>query len=405
MKKTGKLLFVGILLVAWTVLCMSPVAEGAPVASSKELNFAINCWGLGSTIYTASLPIFDGVKQVSGIKVTVIPTTGSGATRMLPCRDKKVQFFFATAGTNWFETVPLDVQAVKEIGPQRARVVWLGSPYYMGAGTRASSKIRALSDFKGKRFPYIPGYSSVNMGLKGTLAFAGLSDKDVIWVTVPSYGKACEAVEDGTVDTFWFSNTTTSGYKLEGSPHGFYWPPYPPEDKEGWARLRKYTPYMMPGLAKVGAGLSEKNPVWLEKYTSQINTHDWLPEGDAYALCQAIDKAFPIFKDKHPFLIDYNINWLKEIEYVKSNGVPFHPGSIKYFKEKGFWTNELEDWNNELLMIENERFKAWTVAPEAARKAGIEPYKVGEGTKWPEFWENFLRDWMKGKIKYSSWPF
>ena len=67
-------------------------------------------------------------------------------------------------------------------------------------------------------------------------------------------------------------------------------------------------------------------------------------------------------------------------------GAPFHPGAIKYLREKGIWDAEDDAWN-ETRMARLEAVKAaWAAATE---KADAE--KVSDDD-WPAFWDSYRSD-------------
>jgi TRAP transporter TAXI family solute receptor len=102
----------------------------------------------------------------------------------------------------------------------------------------------------------------------------------------------------------------------------------------GWA-----IPYTMPAGTYKGMD-QDANMIGFLAYI--IGRAD-LPDSYVYELVKAIFENFDEFTGFHPGLKDYSA------EKVNLVNIPHHPGAIKYYKEVGTWTPELEARNQAWL--------------------------------------------------------
>lgn len=58
--------------------------------------------------------------------------------------------------------------------------------------------------------------------------------------------------------------------------------------------------------------------------------------------------------------------------------VPFHKGAIKYFKEAGVWTPELEKWNNNALDQEKKTMDSFAKMKKEAMEKKVSTEEFGK---------------------------
>jgi TRAP-type uncharacterized transport system substrate-binding protein len=69
------------------------------------------------------------------------------------------------------------------------------------------------------------------------------------------------------------------------------------------------------------------------------------PDEAAYAILEALWNNMEKYRNVHVLLRSLTQKRLATIEAT----VPFHPGAVKFYKEKGLWTDELEKHQKALL--------------------------------------------------------
>jgi len=282
-----------------------------------------------------------------GVKIRIIP--GSDFEMNIMMRQGKAHLACMGQDTFWSCT-GLSVYAVRAFGPQPTRIIWPGIAAGSGGTMVATeaSGIKTLADLKGKKIGTVTGSAHYYLIYTAVLAFANLTVDDVELVEYPSDGAKGKAFIEGKVDACNNSVVAPAMFEAEASPFGLYVIPIPAEDKEGWARLNEYVPFVFPDPSTEGAGIPEGGSVPTIKYPWPILVCGAdMPDEFTYTLVKAIHKNFE----------DIVAAWPRLEAMRPENGIkpgaaqmaPFHPGAIKFFKEQGWWTAEHEAANQKKL--------------------------------------------------------
>jgi TRAP transporter TAXI family solute receptor len=251
------------------------------------------------------------------------------------------------------------------------------------------SGIKKASDMKGKRAAYVIGSPTLRAQMLAHLAFAGLTWNDVIKVEFPSYVSAIRGLMEGTTDMASVATTTPVCYEVESSPMGISYVPLPAGDKEGWARLKKIAPYYIPVTVTRGAALSKDRPLETATYPYPAFTvYPSMSEDVAYFITKAIIETLPVTS---PMYKDIESYFQVETNFKMHLGgiIPFHQGSIRYFKERGWWTGEYEKINQKALNHQKRLKFLWDKA-------------VAEWSKKKAPSKDFSKFWMDNRKKLNE---
>jgi TRAP transporter TAXI family solute receptor len=314
----------------------------------------------------------DALLKKYDIRIRLLPS-GTSIGRLTPLTSKRVsvgwlatEAFFAAEGVYDF--------ASYEWGPQDVRTI-IALPTAHAVITTKDSGIKTLKDLKGKRVAYIPGNPSLNVKMEAYLAFAGLTWDDVQKTDFPSYGATGQGLIAGSVDAITGTVTASLIYELDSTPKGAYYPPFDPNDKEGWARMLKVAPFLAPYRETIGAGLSPEKPADLVQYRYPVGTvyADADPEL-VYNLVKALDETFDLYKDAHPTMPFWRIDKAG----VPPADAPFHEGAIRYYKEKGIWKDEYQKWNDEIITRMKKLQTAWDRVVQEGQEKKLKDKKFEE---------------------------
>ncbi len=358
-----------------TSLLMVGLVVDAPAAPPVDLKklppFIVwTAYDVGTTTYMQTACMADGVTKKTGMKIRILPS-GNDIGRLIPVRSGVAHFATMSAGTVYSCARGLYDYGRYEWGPQPLRQILavIDREQGFGIATAASANIKTYRDLKGKRLTFIPGGTALNLNSEATLAFAGLTWDDVIKIPAPSLATSMKFIGEGKTDAAFASTTSPAMYEVERSPYGVYWPEFPPEDKAGWARLLKVTPFMVPVSATKGVGVSAEKPRNLMSYAYPLLLcYENQKEDIVYAMLKSIDISFDLYKACNPVMPSWD---LKKAVTLESMLIPYHPGAIRYLKEVKLWNNEMEKKQQQLIQEQKLLKKVWDVALAEATSKGM----------------------------------
>ena len=337
-------------------------ALGASGALAQDLpdTMTWSSYDVGSAGYAEASAMADAFGKEYGTRVRIQPS-GSAIGRLQPLLQERADYSFLATET-FFATEGLYDFADPRWGPQDLRVV-AGRPSSFGMPTAEDADIRELADVEGKRVAYVAGNPSVNVKCDALLAFAGLTRDDVDARMFPTYGAAMSSLAQGQADATCTTTTPSQMYELAESPRGIYWVPLPASDEKGWKRVTEVAPFFKPYKETVGAGISEDDPVPLMAYRYPVLTvRADMSEQAVYDFTKAMDDTFGMYKDATSVMP----RWKLSESGTPPIDAPFHPGAIKYLKEKGIWTDDMQEWNDKRLARLEALQAAWQETKEEA---------------------------------------
>jgi TRAP transporter TAXI family solute receptor len=354
------------------------LAAADEVAMPKTMIWST--YDLGSSGYVEASAIADAMIKKYGTQVRILPS-GTSVGRLLPLKGGKAQFGWL-ANEVYFASEALFDFANPTWGPQDLRIL-MGRPAYFGIAVAENGGIKTPADLRGKRVAQVKANPSINVKTEAMMAFAGLTWDDVDVVEMPSYGAALRALVDGQIDAVGTVPTAATMFEMESSDAGLAWIDAAPDNKAGWDALTKVAPFFAPGVATAGAGITGKHPYNLMSYRYPMLTVYADADDDlVYAMIKAMDETYGVYKNSGPSMA----NWRLSESGVTPADAPFHPGAIRYLKEKGIWTDKDQAWNDQRIKRGEAVRQAWTEARNAA-----ETEKVSD-KDWPAFWDAWRKD-------------
>lgn len=306
----------------------------------------------GTSGYNQAVAIGNVLRQDNGTSLRIIPGE-TDVARLVPVKQGRVDFAASGAGSYYAQEGVFDF-AQPQFGPQDIRLLAMNlSDAFMGIVTAADANIKTLEDLKGKRVAWITASPALNQNMTATLAFAGLTWDDVQKVEFPGFRASMEGIIQDRVDAAVLIATSGSAREIEASPRGIYWPAYPFDNEEGWKRLKAVAPVLVKWVGTLGAGIDgprEGMSMPLPILVSYANIDNDL----AYNMTKAIYTYYDEYKDAAPgaggwALKNQLFDW----------GIPFADGAIRYYKEAGVWTDELNTMNQGLIERQKVLQDAW----------------------------------------------
>jgi hypothetical protein len=158
---------------------------------------------------------------------------------------------------------------------------------------------------------------------------------------------------------------------------------------EGWKKLRAVVDFVKPYRETLGAALSEEKPADMVQmryplitgYTKDISA-DF-----AYNFVMAADMAY----DDYRKTTATGNFWDIKLSGRPPADAPMHEGTVRYMKEKGYWADEDQAWQDARLARLNQYLDQWGEAQAefhdwrtAEREKGN---KIDAKKEWPAYWE------------------
>jgi TRAP transporter TAXI family solute receptor len=352
MKEKGLMTLVfGILLLLF--VGMTPQDATSAPAPLTKLPKVVSMTTLpeGSAKYNQAAAFRAVVEQFSPMKLR-LESSATDLTRVGPLALKQAEFAALTGG--------LAAGAAKgdaifgKLGPTPIRRVWNGFPFVGAMYSRGDAGFKTIADLKEKRLPQSPGAYEWSLNNAGILAFGGLTLEDVKIVTVSGIQAALKGPLEGTLDATQGSLFSSAVVELAASPHGVHWFDMPASDGEGWKRQEKVTPWARP-IKTGAAGLKDGQTITGAGYEDGIYSTTAVSEDIVYAFCLAMYRGIDTYRKMDKGLLKWTWEQAHSAEVMPY--VPYHPGAVKFLKEKGVWTAAHEAIQQEGLMAEKERLK------------------------------------------------
>ncbi len=174
-------------------------------------------------------------------------------------------------------------------------------------------------------------------------------------------------------------------FEIAASPGGLRVLPLPHDDKEGWKRVQKVYPALSRSIPPKGVGVEEGQGVEILGFPRALFAYDFEDEGTTYAVAKVWTEGLEAYQGKHKEL---PFNTLENALDCLELPAPYHEGAVKYFKERGVWTEEHEKWQMNQLRLEDARQEAWKKALAEAKSKGIEVTK--DNKQWINLWMGHL---------------
>ena len=282
----------------------------------------------GSIGYNMSAAIARVMSESANIQSRVQPYSGSSA--VLPLVNSG-ELDLAVCNVLEIE------EATKGEGPYNGRkqsnlrVLGVIFPLYSSIFVRKDSPIKTLAELRGKRLPY--GYSAqvtLERIVDAIIATGGLARKDIVQVLVPNVVRGADDFIEGKTDGGFFALGAAKVAEVDKSVGGIRYLPLP-DDARSVAAMKKIMPYayiklVNPSPAFVGLD----GPTKLMGYDYLVAVGAHVKDDTVYKIAKAMYENKPKLAES---LKAFN-GWDPQ-SISKDMPAPFHPGSLKFFKEKG----------------------------------------------------------------------
>jgi TRAP transporter TAXI family solute receptor len=297
---------------------------------------------------SAAFATFTGMSTLvtKYVRIKAVPESGAAGKNLILLHKGEAEFGYSLCDTA--QEAGRGLGEFKKYGPMKLRLLWHTSgPAPMAFVVRADSGIKKIEDLKGKKvmgiYPANPTYTRIADIL---LEAVGMTRNDIQDMTYAGRGEATPALKEGRISA-WIQALPSRGLPSWIQEMSLTHPVRlitAPEEKLDRV-LSKYS-----FLVKCKLSAETYKDIIFNKDMTTISTpmillaNSELPDDFVYAVTKAIFEHVPELLKFHPEAKLYVDDPLGTKAVL-----PYHPGVIKYFKEKGTWTKELEDAQAKLL--------------------------------------------------------
>lgn len=297
---------------------------GAGSVSAQTYGFAT--LPPGTLNHTTASAISKVMKEKGGMNVLVQPTAGDNViVPMVGRGEAEIGITNIMEAQDGFDGAQKDLRIIVTAHALR-------TPFFV----RKDSGMQTIADLKGKRVAM--GYSAmrnIDKAARAMLATAGLTEADVRPILVPNVVRSADDFMAGNADMFYFAFGGPKVREADATVGGIR---VLDMDEKGMPAAKKIMPW---GYAtQVGPGpifIGVEKPMKVYSFDNVLLTHAKVSDEIIYKFLDTLEKNKPDLIAVQPVLREFSA----ESGY-KQYGMPYHPGALKYFKERNLQPRSLE---------------------------------------------------------------
>lgn len=323
------------------MLSLLLVVSACATVTQQPTAVTIGTSSVGSTYYTLSVAMGDIVSKNTPLSASVVAVGGADAT-LRAIGDKKAEMgmvhtwalYKAYSGESPFES-KIDVRAL----------LW-GQETGNCLIARADRGIKTPADLVGKTIVgERPALKSVDEFTYALLDVYGISKDQVKIISTAETRETMQALQQGTVDAVVLPCGLRAPHIKELTESVDSIPVNIPDDKMAQL-IANTTPGAVKATNPPGTYKGQDGPYSIPAYLTVLVASANLSEDAAYQVTKAVIENQEALTAAHPTGRSWSLeNTMRDTEFA----VPFHPGAVKFFKEKGVWTDAHEARQNKLL--------------------------------------------------------
>ncbi|MBN1368953.1 MAG: ABC transporter substrate-binding protein [Dehalococcoidaceae bacterium] len=279
----------------------------------------------------------------------------------------------------------IDEYASPDGGPWIAGLVWIDSLASTGFMVRGDSDIRKPEDIQsGTKIAIWNDKSATMSPFRSLLAWAGVSEDDIIWVNTGDYAACPRAVAEGRADICMAAPVAPSVMEASAAPNGIRYIELDPRDNPaGVEAFLELSPLY--DFGPIAAGPQSCIGTWSIISYKYLGADMNADPALVYNIATWLDENYDKYKDRYASNTNMTLNDL--VTALQTIYIPVHPGLIQYLEEKGIWDEQYEARNQKNLALFEQYHQAYQTAMLQAANMGIEVKSSNQ--TWLDYWENF----------------
>ena len=326
---TGLLLEPASRIVSPSSAASAPATKIPPI-----LSFATAAEGTNSYIIGGAFANI--LKKYLNVKVAIEPS--GAASRWVPLMAKEEVDFGLHCSYPDMHDAYYGTEGYQKMGPQP--VLGFVDGHIVPWGLISNDpKIKTVYDLKGKRlYGRITGQSLYLRNIPALLSAAGLAGQVEV-LTFPNVNEAARGLAEGRADALVYLPTVAALMEVSRTSH-LYAVAVPKEVVE---KVHTGDASIMYGVWKKGEAFAAQDTPSMFFGCGMTVRESLAPEVVA-AILRTLYEHYDEYKGSHSVLPEWTLK-----NAIRIHVIPFHPGAISYFKEKGIWTAAVEKQNQELI--------------------------------------------------------
>ena len=312
------------------VLATMASACGGPASGGSPTRLSIATGGTGGVFY----PYGGGVAKVLSAKLPGVEATAEVTAASVD------NLKFLKQGTSDIAFTMADIaqdglvgrESFKDFGTVPVRALAVLYPAYTHLVVRDDSGIDSIAGLKGKVVSMGPaGAGSAVLGAR-ILAAAGLDPARDIRPNNLSVAQAVDAMKDGKVDAFFWNGGVPTSAVLDLMHSPGVTAKMLPLDGVLAALDKAYGQgvYFVASIPKAIYDLPADVPV--VAVSNLLVVAETMPETLAHDITKVLFEEQPTLASIHPQARELTLE-----SATKGATIPFHPGAIRYYRERGAW--------------------------------------------------------------------
>lgn len=313
--------------------------------AQERMSAGIGSTAQGSFAYTSAAAIAKTISEHSKLQMRVQPMTGSSVYLGLLDNGE----------------LPFAVNSAPDLAlAYRGKEPFMHNPNLriIGAITRfdaafivrADSPYKTLEDAKGARLAgKYPSHLISLLFTTATLAANNDTEEDFKIIPVPNSGSSLQALKEDAVDIA-FSTINNSGVRETAAAVGGvrYLPVIPDGDPEAIKRFQAEMPGSVATTRKAGSVAGVEQDMTAMGWDLYFTTGAPTDADMVYVATKTFWEEIDSIRGAHKIL---EASLTRDYFLQKEFDIPYHEGAVRFFKEIGVWTDDMEARQAELLKI------------------------------------------------------
>jgi TRAP transporter TAXI family solute receptor len=296
---------------------------------------------VGSVFYTIAVGASELITKHAKINATAEPVGGSSAN-VRGLGAKKIEFAIANSFASF--TGLNGTHSFKKTGKVPIRLVLQGQASNRWLMVRKGANIKTAQDLQGKTIiAKRRALPEISIVMDAFMKVHGLPAGSIKLVSTTNTGQLVKAIRAGSVDAALmpFSPRAAQVEKpmADGVLDFFY-----TSDAKRTEMLKHLPPMIWANTMKKGIFSNMKKDAPVVSLNTYFITRPGVSNDTVYKVTKAILDHNKEFMTYHKAARQYSLK-----RALVSVSLPFHPGAIRYFKEKGVWTPALEANQKKLI--------------------------------------------------------